>query len=89
MPPLPPSVVTNDSPSKTFGSSVTGIEYGLVVQPSVLRVDVQRLLSGDTDPFRRDNNEGEDKGHGRWSIWRGTYITIIKRLTKHNKLNIN
>ena len=89
MPPLPLSEVTNDSPSKTFGSSVTGIEYGLVVQPSVLRVDVQRLLSGDTDPFRRDNNEGEDKGHGRWSIWRGTYITIIKRMTKHNKLNIN
>ena len=53
--------VTNNSPSKTFGSFVTGIEYGPVVQPSVLRVDVQRPLSGDTDPFRRDNNEGEDK----------------------------
>ena len=59
--PLPPSVVTNDSPSKTFGSSVTDFEYGPVVQPSVLRVDVQSPLSGDTDPFRRDNNEGEDK----------------------------
>ena len=31
------------------------------MQPSVLRVDVQSPLSGDTDPFRRDNNEGEDK----------------------------
>ncbi len=38
-----------------------GIEYGPVVQPSVLRVDVQSPLSGDTDPFRQDNNEGEDK----------------------------
>ena len=61
MPPYPPLGVTNDNPSKTFGSSVTGIEYGPVVQPSVLRVDVQSLLFGDTDPFRRDNNEGEDK----------------------------
>ena len=59
--PLPLSEVTNDNPSKTFDSSVTGIEYGPVVQPSVLRVDVQHPLSGDTDPFRRDNNEGEDK----------------------------
>ena len=59
--PLPPLGVTNDSPSKTFDSSVTGIEYGPVMQPSVLRVDVQSPLSGDTDPFRRDNNEGEDK----------------------------
>ena len=59
--PLPLSEVTNDSPSKTFGSSVTGIEYGPVVQPSVLRVDVQNPLSDDTDPFRRDNKEGEDK----------------------------
>ena len=31
------------------------------MQSSVLRVDVQSPLSGDTDPFRRDNNEGEDK----------------------------
>ena len=54
-------MVINDSPSKTFGSSVTDFEYGPVVQPSVLRVDVQSPLSGDTDPFRRDNNEGEDK----------------------------
>ena len=61
MPPYPHWGVTNDSPSKTFDSSVTGIEYGPVMQPSVLRVDVQSPLSGDTDPFRRDNNEGEDK----------------------------
>ena len=59
--PLPPFGVTNDSPSKTFDSSITGIEYGSVMQPSVHRVDVQSPLSGDTDPFRRDNNEGEDK----------------------------
>ena len=59
--PLPPSEVTNDSPSKTFGSSVTGIEYGPLVPPSVLRVDEQGPLYGDTHPFRRDNNEGEDK----------------------------
>ena len=59
--PLPLSEVTNDNPSKTFSSSVTGIEYGPVVQSSVLRVDVQSPLSGDTDPFRRDNDEGEDK----------------------------
>ena len=61
MPPYPPSEATNDSPSKTFDSSVTGIEYGPVVQPSVLRVDVQNPLSGDTDTFQRSNNEGEDK----------------------------
>ena len=59
--PLPPLGVTNDSPSKTFGSSATGIEYGPVVQPSVLRVDVQSPLSGDTDTFHGKNNEGEDK----------------------------
>ena len=59
--PLTPIGITNDSPYKTFGSSVTGSEYGPVVQPSVLRVDVQSPLSGDTYPFRRDNNEGEDK----------------------------
>ncbi len=59
--PLPPLGVTNDSPSKTFGSSVTDIEYGPVVQPSVLRVDVQNPLSGGMDPFRRDNNKGKDK----------------------------
>ena len=59
--PLPLLEVTNDSPSITFGSSVTDIEYGPVVQPSVLRVDVQSPLSSDTDPFRRDSNEGEDK----------------------------
>lgn len=35
--PLPPLGITNDSPSKTFGLSVTGIEYCPVVQPSVLR----------------------------------------------------
>ena len=61
MPALPPSGVIDNKPSKTFGSSATGIEYVPVVQPSVLRVDVQSPLSGDTDPFRRDNNEGEDK----------------------------
>ena len=59
--PLPPSGVIDNKPSETSGSSVTGIEYGPVVQPSLLRVDVQSSLSGDTDPFRRDNNEGEDK----------------------------
>ena len=31
------------------------------MQPSVLSVDIQSPLPGDTDPFRRDNNEGEDK----------------------------
>ena len=59
--PLPPSEVLNNAPVKAFDSSVTGIEYGPVVQPSVLRVDIQHPLSGDTNPFRRDNNEGEDK----------------------------
>ena len=59
--PLPLSEVTNDSPSITFGSSVTDIEYGPVVQPSVLCVDVQNPLSGDTDTFHGSNNEGEDK----------------------------
>ena len=59
MPALHQSGVIDDKPSETFGTSVTGIEYDPVVQPSVLRVDVQSPLSGDTDPFRRDNNEGE------------------------------
>ena len=54
--PLPPSVVTNDSPSKMFGSSVTDFEYGPVVQPSVLRVDVQRPLLGDTAQKHIANN---------------------------------
>ena len=47
--------------SKTFGSSVAGVENGSVVQPSVLSVDIQSPLPGDTDPFSRNNNEGEDK----------------------------
>lgn len=58
---FPPSGAIGNSPSKTFGSSVTGIEYGPVVQPSVLCVDVQRPLPGDTGPFSRNNNEGKDK----------------------------
>ena len=63
MPPYPPPFwgLQTTAPSKTFDSSVTGIEYGPVVQPSVLRVDVQSPLPGDTAPFRRDNNECEDK----------------------------
>ena len=51
MPALPPSGVIDVKPSETFGSSVTGIEYGPVVQQSVLRVDVQSSLPGDTDTF--------------------------------------
>ena len=51
MPALPPSGVIDNKPSKTFGSSATGIEYVPVVQPSVLRVDVQSSLPGDTDTF--------------------------------------
>lgn len=31
------------------------------MQPSVLRVDIQRPLSGDLNPFSRDNNEGKYK----------------------------
>jgi len=61
MPALPPSGVIDNKPSETFGSSVTGIEYGPIVQPSVRRVDVQNPLSGDTDTFHGNNNEGEDK----------------------------
>ena len=57
----PPSGIIDNKPSETFGSSVTGIEYDPVVQPSVLRVDVQNPLPGDTNPFHGSNNEGEDK----------------------------
>ena len=61
MPALPPLGVIDNKPSETLGSSVTGIEYDPVVKPSVLRVDVQSPLSGDTDTFHGNNNEGEDK----------------------------
>ena len=76
--PLPLSEVTNDSPSKTFGSSVIGIEYGPVVQPSVLRVDVQNPLSGDTNPFRRDNNGGEDKAlQATFHVYTGENFAVL------------
>ena len=31
------------------------------MQPSVFRVDIQSPLPGDTDPFRRNDDEGKDK----------------------------
>ena len=59
--PLPPSGILHCKPSKTFSLSVAGVENGPVVQLSVFRIDIQRPLSGDTYPFRRNNNEGKDK----------------------------
>ena len=59
--PLTPKGVPSVHPSKTFVSSRLGVEDGPVVQPPVLRVDVQYPLPGDKDPFGRDDDEGEDE----------------------------
>ena len=53
--------VCNCSPSKISVSACPYIEYGPIMQPPVLRIDVQYPLPGNAHPFRLHGDEREDK----------------------------